>query len=486
MMQSAEKDAVTNALKQLFQKSADVGFQTYTFNNQNVLFILCDGMIDQPLLNEVIIPRVQAVIEHLGDGSFEDVVDSHLHIPDLKKVEMTEEILSLVYTGQILLYFETENALYSSNIANKPNRKPEETKLEVVVKGARDNFIEDISTNIALIRKRLPTNSLCVEKFELGERSKTTVAVLYLGDVANPDILTEIKKQLNNVNTDIVISGDILMEKVNKNTRLFPKNGYTGRPDYVVHSLARGRFIMLVDGVAYAMILPVDLLFLLKSAEDEEDSTIYASFTRLIRVASIAISIFVPAFWLALSTYHQNQLPYLLLGTIEKGNTGLPFPTALEMLLMVLMFEILREAGMRLPTAIGGTISIVGGIIIGDAAIRAGITSPAMVVVIAISTLASFTLVNSSLVTTASILRIFFILASSFLGLFGFFTALYFLIVYLANIRVFGVPYLSLGADLSWSTIKRSLLRLPPGGYTKRPNVLDPKDQTRTKGAKNE
>lgn len=485
-MQSTEKAIDTNALKQLFHKSADVQFQTYTFNKQKVQVITCDAMIDQQLLNAVVIERVQSVFDFLEDGSFEESVADHLHIPDLKKVAEQEEIISLVYTGHVLILFEEFNILFSSNIAKKPNRNPEETKLGVSIKGPHDNFIEDISVNIALIRKRVPSNSLCVEKIELGKRSKTTVAILYFDDIVNKDILTEIKKQLNSVDMDIVFSGDMLMECVNKNTKLFPMSDDTGQPDYAIQSLVRGRFLILVDGVAYGMVTPVNFFLLLKSGEDNETPVFYGTFGRLLRILGLLIAILLPGFWLALTTFHQNQLPYQLVATIVQANTGLPFPSVIEMILMVLMFELFREAGLRLPSALGGTIGVVGGLIIGDAAIRAGITSPAMVVIIATSVIASFTLVNHALVNAVSILRICFILLSAFLGLFGFFMSVFFTVLYLANIRVFGVPYLNVAADLSWSTIKKTMLRLPPSGYKERPNMLDPKDQTRTKGAQNE
>jgi len=482
-MSQQEQSIDLNTIKKLFQKSADIQFQEYSFNEQKVQFITCDAMIDQQMLNSVIIQRTQYLYDHLDEVPFEENIARHLHIPSLQKIQDKEQLISSVYSGFLLLYFQQDNLLYASNIAKKPNRKPEETRMEVLIKGPRDNFIEDIRVNIALIRKRLPTNSFCVEKVELGKRSKTTVAILYFEDIVDMDILHGIKKQLAAVDTDIVFSGDLLMERVNKNSKLFPKFDYTGRPDYTVQALARGRFVIFVDGVAYGIITPVDLFLLLKSAEDNEYPIIFSSIERILRITGILIGLLLPAFWLALTTYHQNQLPLQLLATVVQAKAGLPLPSSLEMLLMLLMFELFREAGLRLPSVIGGTISVVGGIIIGDAAIRAGVTSPEMIVVIAISTIASFTLVNQSLVTSVSILRIAFILASAFLGLFGFFVSLYLTLLYLSNIRIYGYSYLNLATDLNWSTIKKSIFRLSPKGYTERNKALAPQDSTRSANA---
>ncbi|PIC79832.1 spore germination protein [Sporosarcina sp. P18a] len=468
-------------MKQLFLKSADVQFQSYTFDQRRVVFITCDAMINQQLLNGVIVQRVQLMMNDLKGETIEDAVVGQLHIPDLKKVEDIKEVGSLVYTGNLLLYFEDDGLLFSSNIAEKPNRNPEETSMEVPVKGPRDNFIEDVSVNIAIIRKRLPTNSLCVEKFELGKRTKTTVALLYFDDVASEETLYSIKKQLKKVDADIIFSGDLLLESMEIKGVLFPRTDYTGRPDHAVQSLARGRFLIFVDGVSYGVILPVNLFLLLKTSDDNENPASFSSVERLLRITGMSIGITLPAFWLALTTFHQDQLPLLLLATVVQANTGLPLPSILEMLLMLLMFELFREAGLRLPSALGGTIGVVGGLIIGDAAIRAGVTSPAMIVVIAVSTISTFTLVNQSLVGTVSILRFLFIIITAFFGMFGFLISVYFTILYLSSIRTFGVPYMNITTDLSWKTIVKSLLRLNPTQYKKRPNMLNPKDKTRSK-----
>lgn len=484
-MQSDKKNIDLIMLKQLFQKSADIQFQPYTFGEQPVVFITCESMIDQQLLNEVIVPRVQRVVEEIKEGPIDQLIVEQLHVPGLTKVNEETEIITLLYKGHALLYFE-KNCLFASNIAKKPNRNPEETSLGVPVKGPRDNFIEDIAVNIALVRKRAPTNSLCVEKMEIGRRSKTTVAILYFDDIASKETLYSIKKQLKKVDTDIVFSGEILMENVNKSARVFPRTDYTGRPDNAIQALIRGRFIIFVDGVSYAVITPVNLFLLVKTSEDNEMPSMYSSFARALRIFGMTIGILLPAFWLALTTFHQNQLPLQLLATVVQSNTGLPFPSSLEMLLMLLMFELFREAGLRLPSSLGATIGVVGGIIIGDAAIQAGITSPAMIVVIATSTISTFTLVNQSLVTAVSILRVCFILLTAFLGLFGFFMSLYFTVLFLASIRVFGVPYMNIAADLNLNSIKKTLFRLQPDQYDKRPNMLNPLDKKRRNVDKDE
>ena len=472
------------SLQQLFENSADVKISMNTFNEQVVYFITCDKMVDEKFLHEIVVPRLQNVIQEAGNNFSCNNLTDHLHLPGLKEIAELKQAEVSVYKGSLLLFFEKEQCLFHVNIANRPNRNPEETKSEITIKGPRDNFIEDLSTNIALIRKRIPTRSLAVTKMVLGERSKTEVAILYFEDVADLQIFNEIKQKISTIDTDIVASGELVVNHVVKNNSIFPQMDYTGRPDFAIQALARGRFIVLVEGVAYANIIPINLFFLVKTAEDNDFPAVFSSAERLLRIASLLIGTFLPGLWLALTTFHQNQLPFQLLATVVQANVGLPLPSALEMLLMVFLFELLREAGLRLPSIIGSTIGIVGGLIIGDAAIRAGITSPAMVVIIATSTIATYTLVNQSLVTAVSIVRLFTIFFASLFGLFGFIIALFIILLYLCNIRNFGVPYLNIGQELTWENISKTLLRRHSKSYTKRPNMLNPNDATRSKRSK--
>lgn len=467
------------SLEGLFEKSADIQFQDNTFNGYRVLLVTCESMFDAHLLNEVVVERLTSFLGDFSGEAFGKKVTSQLHLPGLKEIHKKEEAISGVYEGNVLIYFEDFNKVYLSDIASKPNRKPEQTGMEMTVKGPKDNFIESLSTNIALIRKRAPTNSLCVEKFELGRRTKTTIAVMYFDDIVNVEMLEVIVGKLKKIDIDIIASGEGLMELIDERSKLFPRHDYTGRPDFAIGALARGRVVILVDGVAYGIITPVNLFLLFKTGEDSEYPSIFSSFQRFIRFSAILVGGLLPAFWLALISFHQDQLSIQLLATIVKNSTGLPLPAVLEMLLMVLMFELFREAGLRLPESIGGTLSVVGGLIIGDAAIRAGITSPTMIVIIAASVISTYTLLNQSLSGAVSLVRIATILLTAFLGLFGFFVSFFFIVLYLANMRVYGIPYLNIGEDISWSTIRKTIFRPSLNDYMKRPDVLDTQDDIR-------
>ncbi len=475
-------------LKQTFEKTADVKIQKFTFQQETVYIIICEAMVDQHLLYEHVLPELKrnlnaiVIEEHKKLEEQQEILrhlEASLVLPQLKRVNDLESCEQLVFTGHCLMYLVKSQEVLAANICKKPNRQPEDTSLEVAVKGPRDNFIEDLSTNIALVRKRLPTSSLVVEKMHIGVRSKTEIAILYFDDAVDYEALSEFKRQIQNVKVDIIFSSEVLFEDMNKNIPLFPRSEYTGRPDFVVQALVRGRFAFIADGTTYAILLPTNFFLLLKTGEDNEYPVLYSSLQRVLRLLGIGLGLLLPSFWLALTTFHQDQIPLQLLATVVQANTGLPMPSILEMLLMIMFFELFKEAGLRLPSVIGGTISVVGGLIIGDAAIRAGITSPAMVVVIAISTISGFTLVNQALVASVSILRIVFVIITSFFGLFGFFTCLYFTLAYLSHLKTFGVPYLNIGTDLSAQTVLKSIFRLEGSKYKKRPEMLKAKDNTR-------
>lgn len=258
---SGQPTSITE-LKKLFEKSEDIIFSEFTFQHSKVFLIKCDSMVDEQMLYTVVLPNIKSL--YPKNQITENLIEQ-LPIPELKKLNKKNDIITAAYSGNVIIFFEDPGLLYSCNVPKKPNRNPEETNMEVMVRGARDNFIEDLPTNIALIRKRIPSNSLCVEKMEIGRRSKTKIAILYFDDIANKDILSELKKQLEKIDTDIIISGDSLMEFVNKKNWLFPSINYSGTPDFAIQSLVRGRFLILVDGVAYGVITPVNIFYLLKS-----------------------------------------------------------------------------------------------------------------------------------------------------------------------------------------------------------------------------
>ncbi len=468
---------------QLFGSSADIKIQTCYYGAKQqfkTILIYCIGLTDIKLINDSLLPQLNKLmlLHEKVDHTLETTPLLQLH-----SVQNGQDLLHQLFEGNMIVIFEEQQRLFSVDAAEIPQRTPEESNTEVSIKGPRDGFTEEISTNIALVRKRLKTPSLFHEQFRIGRRSQTKVSLLYLYDVARPEVIDEVRNRLSKIDIDGLLSSEQLEEGLSDDSRsLFPLFDYIGRPDHVCASLLRGRFVILVDGSPMAIIAPINLMALLKSPEDMHMPFYYVALERLFRLIGITISIFVPGFWIALTAYDMDQLPFQLLATVSNARIGIPLSTPMEAFLMLGLFEIFREAGVRLPKAVGETVTVVGGLIVGDAAIRAGLTSPTMLFVAAITAVSTFTLVNQSLSGTVTIFRLFILICSSIFGMYGFTIAFLTLITYISRLESFGLPYLSPMSPLSLRDLIPALLVKPRDKMNMRPEILQANDPTRKKG----
>jgi len=468
-------------LRSLFAHSADVVLRELPPRRQNPisgLVLYCEGMIDGQLLNQHALPNLERLI---GESrQWDELVEALEHSMEWKKLDKRSNVESLLFAGHLIVFFALQGCFFSMDISQLPQRQPEESNTEISIKGARDAFTEDINTNVALIRKRLPTCSLHNERYVLGTRSGTKVSLLYISDIIQPQIIDEARNRLKRIEVDALVASNQLEEALSDSSlSIFPLLDYIGRPDFASTCLLRGRFIILVDGSPMALIAPCNLLELLKTPEDAYFPYYFVIFERMLRLLGLFIAIFLPGFWIALTSYDLDQIPFPLLATITTSRFGLPFSTPMELLLMLAMFELFREAGIRLPKAVGQTIAVLGGLIIGDAAIRAGLTSPTMLVVSATTAVATFTLVNQTLTGTVSLIRIYVLLWASVLGMFGFFIGMMSLLAYLSVLKSFGLPYLSPVSPLVWKDVVAGVLAKPWSFYKKRPKMLNTVDTTR-------
>lgn len=475
-----------------YRSSGDVVLQQMEYANREdrgspflLLVIYCSGMVDMQQLVEFVLPK----LEHLGRTSMPspDNIDEQMRSTALPMVRLREEkgqwlanMSRLLYSGSVIVYMRQAAAVYSMNIASIPVREPDESAMEPSIKGPRDGFTEDLQTNLALVRRRLCSQSLCIEMVVKGTRGQNRLALLYIKDILNPNILAEVRSQIESLDRDAIVGTSMIERMVmgNRLKTLFPLIDSTGRPDYVVNSLLNGRFAIMADGIPMATIAPITLTNVLKSPEDENMPFHIVSMQRLLRYIGLFIAIFLPGFYIGLTSFNLEQVPLPLLATIANTRQGLPMPVSLESLIMLGMFEIFAEAGRRLPRAIGQTVAVVGGIIIGDASIRAGITSPTVIVMISISIIASYTLVDPILNGTAAQVRLFILGLSSIAGLYGFMMAFLLLLVHLASLEHFGVPYLSPVTPFLKRDFLQGVFMKPSLQRDRRPEILNTTDDT--------
>ncbi|MET3289866.1 UNVERIFIED_CONTAM: hypothetical protein ABID98_002436 [Brevibacillus sp. OAP136] len=479
-------DLDEQTIRSMFANAADVNISSFLFETdtapQKVVLLYCEGMAHSEKIDEFVLPRLHdmmATLDRVDSAS----INRHrmLQLVEIQDgPDMLETVTLDLYSGELLLLFEGPQLLYALDIANPPNRSTEESSSDVSLKGPRDALTESIVTNVALIRKRLKTQSLSYEKFIIGTRSHTNVALLYIHDIIRMEIVEEARQRLLALDVDSLLASEQLEEGLSDHpSSLLPLFEYIGRPDYVVDALLRGRFAIIVEGSPMAIIAPTNLTLLLKSPEDAHSPFYYVFFERLMRFMGLIVSIFLPGFWIAVAAFNLDQIPFPLLATIASVRLGLPFSGPMDFFLMLGLFELFREAGMRLPKAVGQTVTVVGGLIVGDAAIRSGITSPVTVVITSISTISMFTLVNQSLTGSISVLRIIILILSALFGMYGFMLALMGLALYLSSLESFGVPYLAPLSPINFKDIMTSLFGKPWTKRDRRPSFLHTQDPTR-------
>ncbi|TBL74636.1 spore germination protein [Paenibacillus thalictri] len=478
-----DKSKEESMLRELFRLCDDVKFDKLELPNPDdgpsasVLLIYSDGLCDVKQLESFIIPTLLEVYRNNAVPNGEALENQiKIRLNQLTSAHNGQELVRRVFQGELLLLFEPIQRTYSVNLSAPPSRETEESNTEVSVKGPRDGFTEESSLNIALIRKRLKTNELAVHHYTFGQQTETQVSLLYMQNMINQETLNEIQTKLENLNLQELTSATQL-EEVLAGFSLFPMFVYSGRPDYAVNSLLHGRFVLLTNGSPTASIAPVNLTFVLNSSEDSHSFNLFVMFTRLMRILGLLFSLLLPGFWIALVSFHQDQLPFSLLATLVISRQGVPLPVPLEAFVMLLLFELFREAGMRLPSTFGQTLSVVGGLIIGQAAISAGITAAGILVVVALSVLSTFTLVNQNMVGVVSILRIVILLISGALGVFGFLICLMGLVVYLVNQRSFGIYYMEPLAPPSFAELWKIAVRTPWGKIISVPAFLKKQKQ---------
>ncbi|GIP37222.1 spore germination protein [Paenibacillus sp. J31TS4] len=475
-------------LKALFGSSSDVKFEMYQIGPADpgvqVLFVYCQELTDgRTAIYHMVLPGLEQLYAKTGFADEKRILtDSPLELHKLPQAFSDQEAGDVLFQGSLLLVFPGIETVFWVDIASIPGRQPEESNIEVSVRGPKDGFVESIYTNVALVRKRLRTPALSLEEFVLGRRTRTKVALMYMDGLTKPHFVEEARRRLQRIDMDGIFSSTQLEELIQDQPKtFFPLCDLTGRPDFAVQAILAGRLLVFVDGNPSVIIAPASLTQLLKSPEDSHFTYLSVSFGSVLRFLSMFISLLLPGFYIAITTYHPDQLPFTLLATLTVTRLGTPFSAPLEMLLTLMLLEIFREAGVRLPSAIGQTLTVVGGLIIGDAAIRAGLISPSMVVVAALTAVAGSTLVSQALAATLTVVRFGILLVSSFLGMYGFLLAAILLAVYMASLTSLGMPFLSPLSPPSRETVI-SLLRLPWVMNKYRPASLDPQDMTKQGG----
>jgi spore germination protein KA len=343
-------------------------------------------------------------------------------------------------------------------------------------------FIEEISINTSLLRRIIKTPKLKMERFIIGTLSQTEVVVSYIEGIADAGILSEIRERLNRIDTDVIIDSGFLEGFIEDNPfSIFPQITNTERPDTSAAALAEGRFVILVDGTPFVLIVPTTFSYFLVAAEDYYDRFYFATFVRMLRYFAFALALFGPAVYIGITTFHPEMIPTSLFISIAVSRADVPFPALAEAMLMEVTFELMREASARLPTIIGQSLSIVGALVIGQTAVQAGLVSSALIIVVAVTGIASFSIPKFHIARAVRLLRFPMMLLAATMGLYGIIMGVLMLMIHMASIRSFGVPFLSPLAPINIEGWKDVFIRFPFWAMNKRPVFIQQNNVTRTK-----
>lgn len=442
-----------------------------------------DGLADKKIVNMTILQPLMLMRNSQEELYHADlvsiIIEECLPSGQASRIESFKEIQQSINTGDAVLFFEGSKEAISIETKGFEHRGVDRPATEQSVRGSQNAFSEVLRVNTSLIRSMIHNSDLVTEMIPVGKQSRSNCAVMYLKSVANKELVDEVRRRIEGITTDLVIDSSVLESLiVDFPSNPFPQTLSTERPDRVAAHLSEGRIAMFIDGSPFGQIIPISLFTLMHSADDFALNLYYANFLRIIRWASAFVSMLLPGIYLAISTFHQEAIPTELMLSISAARGQVPFPTIIEIVLMEFSFELIREGGLRIPGILGSTLGIVGAIILGQAAVTAKIVSPIMVIVIAVTGLASYSIPDYRMGSAFRLIRFIFIFLAMSMGLVGMACGFLVFTGMLCSLKSFGMPYL---APVAPKTIPGGdvILRKPIHMQRKRPDELNTQDNLR-------
>lgn len=466
-----QKQIDITVVKDILSDNCDFVVKELNYKSIKIYFVYFETLSDTKIVDECVLKPIIDMINAKADDKekytnfnlFKNIEEGLIPHRSSKIVENLNDLVTNVLTGSIgVIASNISNQAITFEVRQIEKRKVSEPTSENIIKGSKEAFVEDIKLNVSLIRSRLKNPNLKAIKLEVGKISKTDVTVMYMDNIIDKQLLEKILDKIRNIKTDNLVSGADFEEQVIDNKySIFPQILYTEKSDKVVSNITDGKIIVLIDGLPIVYILPAVMNMFLQAPEDYSVNYAISTMLRILRYMATILTIALPGFYISISVFHQEMIPTELALSIINSKEGEPFPTVVEVIFMLLAFEVLIEASSRLPKTIGQTISIVGGLIIGEAAVNARFVSPSVVVIIAITGITGFLMPNQDMSNSLRLCRFILVFLSSIAGLYGLSLGLFMLVYYLCTIESFGVPYLipftsSDSKNLTKDTIIRS------------------------------
>lgn len=421
------------------------------------------GIVEEDAIHRDVIEPIMSWAAPPGQSSWIETLRQRVVTTGASgRTAMVEDALNRLLDGQCLIFTNGFREAVTADTSGGEQRSVSEPNTQTVIRGPQYSFTENISTNIGLLRRIIRTADFRMRSYTIGRRTRTTVAVLYMHHIADPAVVQEMEQRIKEIDIDGILESNYIEEFISDQTYTpFPTMMNTERPDTAASAMLDGQIIILVDGSPFCLIGPATFFHFFRSAEDNYQRFDISSFLRLLRYGAFVVSVLLPSLFIAITTFHQEMLPTPLLISLAAQREGIPFPALVEALLMELTFEVLREAGVRMPRAIGPAISIVGALVLGQSAVQAGLVSPAMVIVVSFTAISNFVTPQISMASASRLIRFTLMLLAGLLGIFGIMAGVLFLMIHMTGLRSFGVPYMAPFAPVYRQTWPDMLVRQP-------------------------
>lgn len=449
-----------------------------------IAIINIDGISDKTVITDFILENLLFEIDNEPENTIDNINDymkkQCLAVGDVKDLYDFTALFTSILNGETVIVIEGQSVAIATDTKSAKDRAVTEPQTESVIRGPRESFTETLRTNTALIRRKIKSPNLWIKSRVIGEVTQTDIAVMYINGIANDKIVQEVLDRLDKIKIDGVLETGYLEDFIQDSKfSIFPMIYNTERPDVIAGELLEGRIAILVDGTPLVLTVPVVFTSFLQAAEDYYQNWIISSLIRLLRFFGILLALIMPSLYVAITTFHQEMLPTPMLISIASQREGVPFPAVVEALIMEVAFEILREAGLRMPRTIGPAVSIVGTLVIGQAAVEAGVVSAVMVIIVALTAICSFLFPSYGLSNTIRVLRFPLMILAAIFGLFGVMFGIMMIILHLCSLRSFGVPYMSPFGPLIVKDQKDAMVLFPRRKLFTRPRLVSQQNNVR-------
>lgn len=480
-------DILIKKIKDIGGNSTDLNVKEIMIGKRKIASLYFETITSSEQTNDFVLKSIGKTIIDEESLSFKDIYEYLYNtIPSgsIKKLNSFEEIIDNLYSGFEIIIVDKEDKAIAFEMRATLDRGVNSPITESIVRGPRDGFTENFNKNLGLIRRRIKSPTLFAKEKKVGRQTKTRVGILYMDNIADQNLVDEVCKRIDEIDIDAIIDSGYLRELIEKQKSNFPTIQSTERPDKACMALLEGKIVIILDNTPFSLIIPTFFVDYFHTTEDYYQKSTNITFIRIIRFLAFFIAVLTPAFYVALTTYNQSSIPSSLLINFATQKEGVPFPGFVEALIMMITFEILNESDTRSPSIGGSAVSILGGIIIGDAAVSAGIVSPIMIIVIAVTAISSLVFSSIDVVSAIRTWRIVFLISAALLGIYGIIIVGILFIVRLTSIETFGKPFMFPFAPFNLKEQKDAIIRMSKTKLWNRNPLTAKKNIRRIKNSK--